>query len=309
MNQPKYSILISTKNRLKDLKLTLNLLSYLFERDYIECIVCDDGSSDGTSRYLEENYSNILLLKNKVSKGLIFSRNRLLDMTTADYAITLDDDAHIVSNSPLEVIEHFFSHNPKCAVIACRIFWGKELPCVLIHELENRRVKSFVGCGHVWRMDAWRGVPNYPDWFKFYGEEEFASYHLFKKHWQVWYVPNILVQHRVNVRSRKKNKDYGLRLRRSLRAGWYLYFIFYPVRSIPRKLAYTLWVQFKTKIFNGDFRALLAIFGAIINVAFNLPKLISQRKAFTKNELKEYNELSDTVIYWNPNQRQSDNIF
>ncbi|PKG51711.1 glycosyltransferase family 2 protein [Olleya sp. 1-3] len=300
MNTSKFSILITTKNRLEDLKFTLNLISYLLEKDNVECIVCDDGSNDGTSEYLEENYSNILLLKNKESKGLIFSRNRLLSKTTSDYAITLDDDAHIVSNNPLEVIEHFFSNNSSCAVIACRIFWGKELPNKLAHELENTKVKGFVGCGHVWRMDAWRDIPNYPDWFIFYGEEAFASYHLFKKRWEVWYVPNILVQHRVNVRSRKTNKDYGLRLRRSLRSGWYLYFMFYPIKNIPRKLAYTLWIQFKTKVFKGDFKALLAIFGAIINVIFNLPKLLSQRTAFSIYELDQYNKLHDTIIYWNP---------
>jgi hypothetical protein len=28
-------------------------------------------------------------------------------------------------------------------------------------------LQSFVGCGHVWRMDAWRTIENYPEWFIF----------------------------------------------------------------------------------------------------------------------------------------------
>jgi hypothetical protein len=36
-------------------------------------------------------------------------------------------------------------------------------------------VKSFVGCGHAWRMKAWHEIPNYPEWFEFYGEENYAS--------------------------------------------------------------------------------------------------------------------------------------
>lgn len=300
MNTSKFSILITTKNRLEDLKFTLNLISYLLEKDNVECIVCDDGSNDGTSAYLVENYSNILLLKNNESKGLIFSRNRLLNKTTSDYAITLDDDAHIVSNHPLEIIEDFFLNHNKCAVIASRIFWGNELPKNTSHSLKNIRVKGFVGCGHVWRMAAWRSIPNYPDWFVFYGEEEFAGYQLFKNQWEIWYVPNLFVHHRVEVKSRKKDKDYSVRLRRALRAGWYLYFIFYPLHLIPKKFLYTLWMQLKLKVFKGDFKALLAIFGAIINVVVNLPKLLSQRTAFSMSELDQYNKLHDTIIYWNP---------
>ncbi len=298
----KFSILITTKNRLDDLKITLNKIAYLLEYKDVECIICDDGSTDGTHRYIQQHYKSITLLKNETSKGLIFSRNRLLDVTKADYAITLDDDAHIISNNPLEIIDDFFLNNPKCAVIASRVFWGKQLPNNLSHTLENVRVKGFVGCGHVWRMDAWRSIPNYPDWFIFYGEEEFAGYQLFKIKWEIWYVPNILVQHRVDVKSRKKDKDYGIRLRRSLRAGWYLYFIYYPIQLIPKKFLYTLWMQIKLKVFEGDFKALKAILLAIFDLIINVPKYINTKKRLTLKEFKDFEALKDTKIYWNPNK-------
>lgn len=294
----KYSILITTKNRLEDLKITLNQISSLLNRNDVECIICDDGSTDGTSHFIEQEYQEIKLLKNKKSKGLIFSRNRLLDITKAEYAITLDDDAHIVSENPLEVIEDFFFNNSKCAVIACRIFWGKELPIHLAHKQKNTRVKGYVGCGHVWRMAAWKTIPNYPDWFIFYGEEEFASYQLFKKQWGIWYLPDILVQHRVDVKARKQNKDYTIRLRRSLRAGWYLYFMFYPIQLIPRKFLYTVWIQLKLKVFRGDFKALIAIIAALLDVVINSPKLINKKKRLSLSEFRAYQDLEDTKIYW-----------
>ena len=299
-----FSILITTKNRLSDLKETLNQLSHLIENDYVEFIICDDGSSDSTSDYIATNYKTIQLIKNKKSKGLIFSRNRLLNLTKAQYAITLDDDAHIVSRNPLEKIESFFKTYPKCAVIAFRIFWGKELPQKISHTLDNTRVKGYVGCGHVWRMAAWRSIPNYPDWFVFYGEEEFASYHLFKKNWEIWFVPDVLVHHRVHIKSRKQNKDYTIRLRRSLRAGWYLYFIFYPVKLIPRKFFYTLWMQLKLKVFKGDLKAFIAILGAIFNLIINVPKLLFTRSALTNLQYQKFMSLPDPVIYWQPLKKE-----
>lgn len=295
----KIAILITTKNRLEDLKHTLNQMSYLFKKDNVECMVCDDGSSDGTYDFIEAEYKDIKLLKNNKSKGLIFSRNRLLNLTQADYAVTLDDDAHIVSNHPLEIIEDFFLNHNKCAVIASRIFWGNELPKNTSHSLKNVRVKGFVGCGHVWRMAAWRSIPNYPDWFVFYGEEEFAGYQLFKTQWEIWYVPNLFVHHRVEVKSRKKDKDYSVRLRRALRAGWYLYFIFYPLHLIPKKFLYTLWMQLKLKVFKGDFKALKAIILAMLDIIFNSPKYLSNYR-LTNKEYKAYLELEETKIYWKP---------
>lgn len=296
----KFSILITTKNRLNDLKITLNQLACFIENDTIEFIICDDGSTDGTSDFIETNFKTIQLIKNPKSKGLIFSRNRLLNLTNAKYAITLDDDAHIVSENTLEIIEQYFNENTRCAIMALRIFWGKVLPENINHNLENKRVKGFVGCGHVWRMNAWREIPNYPAWFIFYGEEEYASYQLFKKKWEVWFIPDILVQHRVNVNERRKDDDYTTRLRRSLRSGWYLYFLFYPFKYIPRKMVYTLWVQLKLKVFKGDIKAFYALIGALLNVFFNIPRLLCFRNSLSDSEYKLYNSITDTILYWSP---------
>ena len=296
----KFSILITTKNRLNDLKTTLNQLAFFIQNENIECIICDDGSTDGTSDFIETNFKTIQLIKNPKSKGLIFSRNRLLNLTNAKYAITLDDDAHIVSENTLEIIEQYFNENKRCAIMALRIFWGKVLPDNIDHNLENKRVKGFVGCGHVWRMNAWREIPNYPAWFIFYGEEEYASYQLFKKKWEVWFIPDILVQHRVNVNERRKDDDYTTRLRRSLRSGWYLYFLFYPFKYIPRKMVYTLWVQLKLKVFKGDIKAFYALIGALLNVFFNIPRLLCFRNSLSDSEYKLYNSITDTILYWSP---------
>ncbi|PIV93787.1 MAG: glycosyl transferase [Flavobacteriaceae bacterium CG_4_10_14_3_um_filter_33_47] len=294
----KFSVLITTKNRLEYLKFTLQKLDSLINRVDVECIICDDGSTDGTYGYIKENFPSIQLIRHKKSRGLIASRNELLHLTKATYAITLDDDAHIVSQNPLEIIETFFESNKKCAVMAFRIFWGKDLPENVSHNLENTQVKGFVGCGHAWNMQAWNDIPNYPNWFMFYGEEDFASYHLFKKKWQVHFVPNILVHHRVDIKKRKKNPDYQTRLRRSLRSGWYLYVLFYPWQVIPRKFLYTLWIQFKSKVFKGDFKAFLAIILALCDVVINIPRLMIHANRFSKKEFLEYSKQPNTIIYW-----------
>ncbi len=295
-----FSILITTKNRLKDLKYTLQKIKYLIGREDVECIICDDGSTDKTSNFIKQNYPTIHLINNKKSKGLIYSRNRLLNLTTAKYAISLDDDAHFITKNPLEAIEKQFVKNSNIGVIACRIFWSKRQPISTLSTTKTERVKGFVGCGHVWNMTAWKSIPDYPAWFIFYGEEDFAAFQLFKKGWGVHYVPEILVHHRVDIKSRKKDKDYRVRLRRSLRSGWYLYFLFYPWKQIPRRFLYSLWMQLKLKVFKGDFKAFLAIVQALFDVFINFPRLLKNSNRLTEEEFKVYSQLPETKLYWMP---------
>lgn len=296
----KFAILITTKNRLEDLIFTLGKINGFLLRHDLECIICDDGSTDGTFNYLTQNHPKIKLLRNNKSRGLIFSRNRLLETTTAQFAISLDDDAHFLSENPLEEIEQYFENNSNCGLISFRIFWGKNAPNTLQTHLHPERVRGFVGCGHVWRMSAWKSIPPYPEWFIFYGEEDFAAYQLFKKNIEIHYLPMVLVHHRVDIISRKNNADYQIRQRRSFRSGWYLYFMFYPFLEIPRKLVYTLWMQLKNKTFKGDFKATIGIIQALFDVLINFPKLLKQSNRLSNKEYKEINQLNPIRIYWKP---------
>ncbi|PWA04044.1 glycosyltransferase family 2 protein [Flavobacterium psychrotolerans] len=295
------SIHISTKNRKIDLEITLRKIQYLLERKDVECVIFDDGSSDGTFEMVKNKFPQVILLRNEISKGYIFCRNKMLNETKSDFTISLDDDAHFLTQNPLEKIEEYFDATPNCGLLALRIFWGIEEPKNITSHEKPQRVQGFVGCGHVWRMKAWRDIPNYPEWFEFYGEENFASLQLFKKNWEVHYLPEVLVHHRVNLKSRtKNNKDFGFRYRRSIRSGWYSILLFYPAIKVPRIIAYSIFMQIKTKIAKGNFKVVIPLFQAIMDVFFNIPNLIKNRNVLTREEYQHYTELKETKIFWKP---------
>lgn len=302
--QPNFSLLITTKNRIKDLVFTLEKSIYLLEGLDFKCIICDDGSTDGTSAFIQANYPEIQLIQNKESKGLIYSRNRLLGLVSTEFAISLDDDAHFITENPLSILKAYFAANPVCGVVALRIFWGLHAPAETNSSKDNTNVQGFVGCGHVWRMKAWRAIPDYPAWFIFYGEEDYAAYQLFKKDWQIHYLPEVLVHHRVDVKSRRNNADYNVRLRRSLRSGWYLYFLFFPLQKIPRKMAYSIWMQLKLKVFKGDLKALKAVFLALVDLIVAIPKIIKNSNRLTQTEYDAYQKLEETKLYWIPENKE-----
>jgi len=298
----KFSLLIPTKNRLEELKFTLSKIQDLLEDEQVHCILCDDGSSDGTDEYILKHHPTIEVIKNKQSKGIHFTRNRLLNSVKTPYALSLDDDAHFLTNDVLYIIESYFINNEKVGLISFRSFWNLKEPSSINSSQRIERTKSFGAVSFAIRMKSWKNIPDFPKWFVFYGEEDFAAYHLFKKGWEVHYLPQILVHHRVDIKSRKINKDYRLRLRRSLRSGWYIYFLFYPWKYIPKKIAYTLWMQLKLKVLKGDFKAFLAIFQAMGDVLINIPRLLKNSNRLTNKEFLEYKELPNTKLYWKPEE-------
>lgn len=300
MTHSTFSILITTKNRLTDLAFTLDKIKYLLDRKDVVCIVCDDGSTDGTASFLQTQYPNIKLIQNLKSMGLIYSRNRLLSMVTTEFAISIDDDLHFITQNPLEIINDFFECKPDVAVFSFRIFWNKLEPKTIETSDKSMPMQSYAGGAHVFRMKAWKEIPNYPAWFVFYGEENFASYQLFKKKWQVYYLPKILVNHRIDIKARKQHKDYIERQRRSLRSGWFLFFLFYPIGVIPVKMAYSIWIQFKNKVFKGDFKALQAIVLALFDLVWNMPRILKNSNRLTQKEYEDYNQLPETKLYWQP---------
>ena len=296
----RFSILITTHNRIKELQFTLEQLRPLLNRNDVECIVCDDGSSDGTDEYLRTFSPNIQLIRNPKSIGLIGSRNKLMALAKGQYAISLDDDAHFLSENPLEEIENMFRTHPDCGVLAFRIYWGIEPPKSSEHEDSITQVKGFVGCGHAWNMNAWRSIPDYPEWFIFYGEEDFAAYQLFLQNWKIIYAPQLFVHHRVDVRARKQQKDYRFRLRRSLRSGWYLMFLFFPLRSIPKIFRYSLFMQIKKRVLVLDTKGSLALIQALGDLVINLPRLFKESRRFNRVTFDSLQKLPSSKIYWTP---------
>lgn len=291
---------ITTHNRLKELIETLRLLKDIIVDERVQTIICDDGSNDGTYDYLEANYPQFELFRNEKSIGLIGSRNRIMDATKTEFAISVDDDLNFLSPSPVDSIIEYFKKNENCGVISFGIHWGLEPPLTLNNNHATYIARNFAGGAHAFRIGAWNDIPNYPYWFRFYGEEEFASIHLFKKNWQIHYVPTILTHHRVELKSRKLNKDYIIRQMRSFRAGILLLLLFYPISVLPRLIAFAILNQLKNKFLKGDWKGSFGVFLAFFSIAYFIPKIIVNSDRFSLKEYKAFVKLKAATIYWIP---------
>ncbi len=90
----KVSVLIPVWNQEK---LIIQALDSIPDRDDIEILVCDDGSTDGTAaavqRYMDEHPERMILFNRQpVNRGEGATRNVLLDMASGEYIASLDAD-------------------------------------------------------------------------------------------------------------------------------------------------------------------------------------------------------------------------
>lgn len=293
------TIQITTRNRLAELQFTLGNIGPIINNPLVHTIICVDGSNDKSFEFIQTNYPNIELIYNNNTKGLIASRNRMMALTQTPYAISLDDDAHFLTENPIDKILSYFEVNPNCAVMAFRIYWGLNGASYSHSGIKPYRVKDFVGCGHAWRMEAWNKIKPYPEWFVFYGEEAFASYELFRQNLEIHFTPEIFIQHRVDINARKKNKDYLQRNRRAIRSGWYLWLMFVPWKYIPKYWGSSVYTQIKKKVLRGDFYVLLGLLLALIDIFINIPHLYRSSNRLSDISFKSYLSLPETTIYWN----------
>ena len=80
--------------------------------------------------------------------------------------------------------------------------------------------------------------------------------------------------------------------------------MFYPISKIPRKMAYSIWMQFKLKVFKGDFKAMRAIMLALLDLLSNIPRIFKNSNRLTMKEYEEYQKLTETKLYWYPESEQ-----
>lgn len=291
-----FSLLISTRNRRADLLRTLRVMAPAFLPGQ-EALVLDDASDDGTAEAVAAEVPAVRLLRHEVRTGYIAARNELLAAARGELAISLDDDAEIATPGFLDRIAEHFAAHPRCGVVALRIFWGRALPSSTGVAEEPRRVQSFVGCGHAWRLEAWRSLPPYPAWFEMYGEEAFASYELLRRGWEVHYLPSVLVHHRVDLKDRPA-AERAWRYRRQLRAGLFLACLFHPRQVLPRHLAYAFREQLRR--LPGSDRRLSDLVRVAADLVRHTPRLRRERRALSPEQWGLWQSLEPTPIYWSP---------
>jgi glycosyltransferase involved in cell wall biosynthesis len=116
MDAPEVSIVIATYNRVKQLQQVLP--SYLSQPYLKELIIVDDGSTDGTKDFFEQNYrsnKHVHYLKHPERRGTPFAKNTGIACASGNYICIGEDDLYFSSDYLKTLIDEMKAHRAQIA--------------------------------------------------------------------------------------------------------------------------------------------------------------------------------------------------
>lgn len=204
----KISVMITTLNRVEDLKKTLEFLRSL-NPSPSEVLVTADGCVDATVEMVRGKFPEVRLIINERSIGSVASRHRMMHEANGDLVLAIDDDSHPEQLDCISRLAEIFERNPKLAIATfpqrtdeypetlLRTDFGPELP-----------VRSFANSGACMRLSAYRSLPGFePMFFHMYEEPDYAL-QCVATGWEVRYIPEITIRHHWVGRERSEIRNH-----------------------------------------------------------------------------------------------------
>ena len=196
---PLLSIVFLNFNRLDETRFTVSQLFELTkDRDDIEIIAVDNGSSDGTASFLASQKPKMRVLALDRNLG-IGGLNRGFQMADGDYILVLDDDSHPVNVDTLDRIIQRFESQPDVGLVACRIEYP-DGTCFKTWHLPSVETPgpsmAFVGCGFAIRRRLFERIGWFPEPFFLYQNEIETAIRVMQQGSDIYYDPCCRVVHR-----------------------------------------------------------------------------------------------------------------
>lgn len=287
------SILIVSKNRKEELKITLQVLEGILDLKIHEVLVFLDGCSDN-SELLQIQFDWVKWQISEKSIGASAGRHQLYPKAQGQFLIGLDDDAHPLSADFIIKTTNIFKKYPNVGIIAFQEIKGvfssdeEALKQVTLVE-EKYYTNEFIGCGFAIRKVVYMATNGFPVWIDIYGEEACVSMEVLACGYDIIYSNTIKVNHRVNIAERKLKGQNYFRFGKQLKNTTYYYLVYYPfpLASILklyghnfRKYALMDWAYFKV------------FFKTIFEVFLEIPNVMKYRSPIEEKVLKKMRSLS-----------------
>jgi GT2 family glycosyltransferase len=244
----KFSFLLVTKNRPKELWFTLEKLHF-FKNSETEILVYVDGCEKTKTIVSDFPWVNWYFGEN--SFGASPARAFLYKMAKGKYFIGLDDDAHPVSSSFLEKIENHFLLNEMLGIIAFQEIKGmfnSDLEVLQKAKKQNKySTNDFIGSGFAISNVAYNATNGFPIWMDIYGEETALSLEVLNKDYSILFIPEIIVNHRIDVEKRKAAGRNYFRFEKQLKNTLNFYVVYHPKPFVP--IAKAIFHNFKKYAF------------------------------------------------------------
>ena len=182
--------------------------------------IVDQGSEPANLQQLKDaaqQYENVYIHELEENVGVPGGRNIGIDLGTAEYTVSIDNDAIFESPHALAQVVQIFEQEPDLGVIGFRIrnFYTSQddefswvYPKSRKSEREQRFTTTrFSGCGHAIRRSVFEKAGKYDADLFFYWEETDLSYRIINLGYRLIYEPAIVVLHKYSPEARVRWED------------------------------------------------------------------------------------------------------
>ncbi len=214
------SIIIPTLNNMKEIVKCLHFIRKLDYPDkYLEIIIWDNGSTDGTQEAVDsmfeemEGWKRLNMIRSEENLGVYTSRDELFKHIShdTDYVLSIDDDVFLPGDSLMTLIKYLSGH-PETGIVGPRTVYDSN-PDVTAHgagfvNLWAGRYKDIdtdslvecdyvIGCCMLIKKEVISEIKGFDrDFYTSHGEVDFCL-RAKKKGFKTFYGPDVIVRHNV----------------------------------------------------------------------------------------------------------------
>src|ERR1700733_4096778 len=239
-NTPLVTIMIATKDRADELRLTLGEIR---KQRYsaMELLVIDDGSKESVGPVVLEAWPEATVVRHERSAGQCARRNQGFALANGEYILQLDDDCSFVGENDLAAAVRKLQAE-QAGALSFYIVNSAILPAAIdTSRLKEGCVASFVGAAILFRKSAIAQTAGYRTFFLGEWEEEELSLQLLSRGHRIVFAPEIVAHHRLSLANRNSGRTWSRGVRNRI---WAL-LIHMPLRragaEISWKVALGAW--------------------------------------------------------------------
>src|SRR6266496_4546350 len=210
------SIMITTSNRLDELRRTIQMLGRL-DPAPDEILITADGCADGTAEFVSSAVPNVKLIVNQPAIGSVASRDRMMREAKGDLVLALDDDSYPEQLDCITRIVPFFEQRPKMAVLHFPQRTD-EYPETLAQTDfgPERLTRTFPNSGAVLRRSTYLRLPGFESRFFHAYEEPDYALQCVAAGFDVLFSPVITIRHHYSGERRNEIRTHHRHARNEL---------------------------------------------------------------------------------------------
>jgi len=197
------SIMITTSNRLDELRRTIQMLGKL-DPSPDEILITADGCADGTAEFVISALPNVKLIVNEPAIGSVASRDCMMREAKGDLVLALDDDSYPEQSDCVARIVPFFQQRAELAVLHFpqRTDEYPETLAQTKFGSEEHLTRSFANSGAVLRRSTYVQLPGFEQRFYHMYEEPDYALQSVAAGYDVLFSPIVTIRHHYSGRAR-----------------------------------------------------------------------------------------------------------